>query len=151
MVRIKRKRIDYRKGSGELLSFVICLPALLFLFTCIISSIQVGSIKQALDYAAYSCGRTAVVCDTLAAAETRSQLVADKIVYDSAGGIVPGSVTVTISIMDNQAWAKGNFIRCTVAADVETAAPFVSGTKTGTIVMMIERTKVTSLPGGSQE
>lgn len=137
------RKAFWRKGGGELLSFVVCLPILLFLFSSIVSGIQIGMAKQALEYAAYAAGRAAVVTDTLTGAQIRAQLVAEKIVYDSAGGIIQDSVQTDISVMDNRSWGKGNFIRCTVSAEIRTAAPFISGKKNGTIVMMIERNKVT--------
>lgn len=36
-------------------------------------------------------------------------------------------------------WEKGNYVQCTVSVKIESVTPFLSGTKSASIVMMIEK------------
>ena len=48
------RRIDWKKGSGEIVGFAMILPAITFVFCAIVAVAQVGLIKQKLEYTAYT-------------------------------------------------------------------------------------------------
>ena len=135
----KNGKILWRKGGGELIGFGIVMPMLVFMFCCIISAAQVSMATETLQYAAYSSCRAAVVSADKVTAESRAKTVAMEMAEDS-GVIETDTMDVTLTLLDTTLpWMKGNFVRCDVSAYVKTMAPFTSGMRTASIVMMVER------------
>lgn len=132
-------KILWRMGGGELIGFGIVMPMLVFMFCCIISAAQVSMATETLQYVAYSSCRSAVVSTNKATAESRAKTVALEMAEDS-GVIETDTMEVTLTLLDTTLpWIKGNFVRCDVSVYVKTMAPFTSGVRTASIVMMVER------------
>lgn len=53
----------FKKGNGELLGFVACMPVFIFLLVMIVSMTQVALAKESLEYVSYTAARSAVVAD----------------------------------------------------------------------------------------
>ena len=155
MVRYFMKKIFFEKGSGDIVGFLAMLPVTIFMLVILISMVQLGSIKERLEYTAYlACRKAVVAYDTdqdgkyiddakkIALQTARDDLAKSKLKY------VPGSVKVDLKLVSADAnssnsstakWEKGNYIQCTVSVKVKSVTPFLSGRKSATIVMMIEK------------
>ena len=58
------KTIDFwKKGSGELLGFICITPILCSLLILLVSIVQIGTIKEKLEYTTYIACRAAVVAE----------------------------------------------------------------------------------------
>ena len=53
--------------------------------------------------------------------------------------VVYNTKNKTYTTKSNIEWLKGNYIKVTVTEYVDTISPFISGNKSRTIIMMIER------------
>ena len=53
MVRYFMKKIFFEKGSGDIVGFLAMLPVTIFMLVILISMVQLGSIKESLEYTAY--------------------------------------------------------------------------------------------------
>ena len=51
----------WEKGSGDIVGFLCTLPCIIIMLVLIVSIIQIGSIKERLEYTAYLACRQAVV------------------------------------------------------------------------------------------
>lgn len=136
------KKVDFRKGSGEILGFCAIIPALFALVLVLIAAIQLGITRQRMEYTAYSACRAAVVSSSKSVAETHASGIANDYL-SSYGAIDPGSILVNLEVIDtNPEWKKGHFVKCTLSADVQTIMPAmfgsINGRKETTVIMMIE-------------
>lgn len=120
-----------KKAGGELLGFCIMLPLVLTMVCAIISAAQIAYTNQTLNYTAYSCARSAVVCENFSDAESRAATTYSYQFKNPQNG---GCELELIS----SSWEKGNFVKCTVWYDIDTLMPFTSGVRTQSIIMMIE-------------
>lgn len=132
----------FKRGSGELLGFVICMPAFVWLLLYLVSLAQLAIAKEQLSYLTYSAGRAAVVAenyedalknanDVINASEDLSNYE-----YKTAEILINGSVPADPS---NVAWSKGIFITVTVTCNVDLVLDFLDGERSANIVMMVER------------
>lgn len=123
-----------------------------------ISVVQLGSVKERLELTAYLACRQAVVAsdinhdgkymdDAKKAAKDRA-----KQDLDSSSEIFDrDSLKVSLELLkkgdaegeDDESrdlkWEKGNYVKCTVSVRVSAPTPFLSGRKSASIVMMIEK------------
>ena len=133
------QKINWKKGSGEIIGFGIVMPMLVLLFCGIISAAQLSMANETLQYSAYSSCRAAVVTADESLALTRAETVAKEIVSQN-GTIDTSTLDVKLTLMDvAYGWKKGNFVQCDVTVYVDTMMPFTSRTRTASIIMMIER------------
>ena len=51
----------WQRGGGDIVGFLCTLPCIIFMLVLLISIIQIGSIKERLEYTAYLACRKAVV------------------------------------------------------------------------------------------
>lgn len=133
-----KKKVDWKKGGSEFLSFAMVVPILTIIVASLVSFTQIATTRESLQYIAYTSGRSAVVSEDFDTAKTRASEIA-KIQMDSVA-FTSGEPEVIIEIVDeNNAWIKGNYIRLTVSCQVDTLIPAMSGKYKSEIVMMIER------------
>jgi len=141
---IHLKKINWKKGSGELIGFAICLPMIMFIILGLVMILQLGLAKQSLEYATYSAARAAVVQNDMASAENAAQGNAEAALNSGTMGIEDIGVEIeliagrTIEGTGNIGWQKGALIRCTVSIDIDTIGPFRNSRMTSNIVMMVE-------------
>ena len=55
------KKSFWQRGSGDIVGFLCTLPCIIFMMVLLVSIIQLGSIKERLEYTAYLACRQAVV------------------------------------------------------------------------------------------
>lgn len=145
---------------------MLILPTLVFILALIIAVIQVGLVKERLEYTAYLACREAVTCgaknisDAEEFAFTKAQQ--DLLFKAAKNGQIKfdiNSLEVKLSYADEEEsartttgkrsskkknkaeeekWTKGNYIRCRVSVNVKPALVFMQGVRSATIVMMIE-------------
>lgn len=134
------RRIDWKRGSGEIVGFAMILPAITFVFCAIVAVAQVGLIKQKLEYTAYTAGRACVVSETRERAEKRAGSITKESLRKTGGGLRDDSIRCKLKILDEKKkWEKGKFVQVTVSAYVKSIMPFTSGRRSARIVMMVER------------
>lgn len=134
-----KKKINWRKGGSELISFTLLVPILTIIVASLVSFTQIATTREALQYVAYSSGRAAVVSETFDTAVIRAEEIA-RLQMESVA-FTNGEPEVEIRVIDeNRAWVKGNYVRVTVSCKVQTLIPAMSGSYSNEIVMMIERT-----------
>ena len=134
-----KRRIHWKKGGSEVISFAMVVPILTIIVASLISFTQIAMTREALQYVAYSSGRAAVVSETFDTAVIRAEEIA-RLQMESVA-FTNGEPKVEVRIIDeNRAWVKGNYVRVTVSCKVDTLIPTMSGNYSNEIVMMIERT-----------
>lgn len=165
-MKLKRLRAFFKKGGGEVLAFLMCLPVMMFVLFLILDVIRMGAVREKLEYAAYMAARAAVVEDNLGKAKTAANKKAKEILdpdksglqIDKTYGKWLSNKFVTISYaskngLESQAksgtkkdssakrdkWEKGNFILVDVGVRMKAfTTPTGYSTKHASIVMMIE-------------
>ena len=140
------KKINWKNGFGEYLGFAIVAPILFGLIFFMITVYQVTVAEEKLIYAAYMCGRQAVISRNVAEATDAGKSMLDIIYSDSStdaigGIIVPGVGTATFKIENSSSvnWVKGNVIVVSVTQDLNPILPFAGGQRTRQLAMMIEQ------------
>lgn len=150
-----RFRKFLKNGGGEVLSFMITVPALIYMFAAILGIIQTGMIKERLEYTAYKACREAIVCKNLTVARKKAKEVAedDFLKASRQGGLKYKKVDAELDIIskgaqtntgksskksDNSKWMKGNYVQCTVKVESEPIFAFMKKERSSSIVMMIE-------------
>lgn len=167
------KKSFWQRGSGDIVGFLCTLPCIIFMLVLLVSIIQLGSIKERLEYTAYLACRQAVVatdkngngsCMDEAKKIAKKTAIAD--LKKSKLKYVNGSVKVKLALVQhgNESsgdfdtvtgsedalnnsgketsslkWEKGNYVQCTVSVKIKSVTPFLSGTRSASIVMMIEK------------
>lgn len=132
----------FRRGNGELLGFVVCMPVFIFLLVLVVSLTQIALAKEFLEYAAYSSGRAAVVAENFDDAYANASAVIEEL--KNSGGYSDAKVEFIIngtSVVpgDNVAWNKGVFITVRATFYVDTMITWLAGERSASIVMMVER------------
>ncbi len=131
----------WKKGSGEVFGFLCVSPIMVVLIMLLICIVQMGALKEKLEYTAYVACRAAVVSDTLSDARKAAKEVAEADLRSYSADYV-GNITVKLeypSGVDHK-WEKGNYIQCTVAVKADPAgAGLKLGRVKSRIVMAIEK------------
>lgn len=165
----------WKNGSGDIVGFLCTLPCIIIMFVFIVSIIQIGSIKERLEYTAYLACRQAVVApdrNNNGSCEDDAKKIATQTAMDdlekSKLKFVSGSIKVKLELVDDEKdaseadydeipienvlsgkagnsknnkmkWEKGNYVCCTVSVKIKSVTPFLSGIRSASIVMMIEK------------
>lgn len=127
------KKINFKRGAGEMIEMAVTLPMLLVLVFLLISLFQISKCEQRLIYASYFCGRTAAISFD---AETARHNVEDVLKDINADG---SNIDYTMDVRGS--WIKGNFVVITVHEDINTVLGFGSGLHNRKVAMMIEHSK----------
>lgn len=151
--KLKQRKINWKRGASELLSLAIALPIILMMIFAIVNVIQVGLVRQSLEYTAYLAGRSAVVCDTydrgLNSAENAMRLS----LSNSTFGIDPDDATIRIKLVAGTTaatgatrpdesgirWEKGALAEITISTPQYNFMGIDIGEMKATIYMMVER------------
>ena len=164
--KFKEKRY-WQQGGGEIIGFLCTLPVIIFILVLFVSIVQIGSVKERLEYTAYlACRQAVVATDTndngssmdeakkIAKKTAEKDLKKSKLKYknlevtlnlvdkkssSSEFDTVVGTSDLSSSNKSDLKWEKGNYCQCIVSVDIEAVTPFLSGTRSASIVMMIEK------------
>ncbi len=144
------KRIDWKKGGGEIVGFLCITPIIIFMLAVLITTVQLGSLKERLEYTAYKACRQAVVCkdedddgNYMDDAKKIAKKTAKAELKNSPETIVASSIKTKLELVqvegeDDVKWEKGRYVKCTVSVKAKAPLAFMSGKKYASIVMMIE-------------
>lgn len=135
-MRRKIFNINWKRGSGEALTFAVIVPLTMFMLVAIVSAVQLGLVSQKLSYAVYSCGRAAAVSEDSTSGIARATELYDEIM--GLDYLEDGYIPCEIEVLDNESWEKGSYIRITVKYKIDVLLPFIPDSRTESIVMMIE-------------
>lgn len=167
------KKSFWQRGSGDIVGFLCTLPCIVIMMVLLVSIIQLGSIKERLEYTAYLACRQAVVAtdkngngSCMDEAKKIAKKTAVEDLKKSKLKYVDGSVKVKLNLVQHKSgnsgdfdtvtgsedalnnsgketsslkWEKGNYVQCTVSVKIKSVTPFLSGTRSASIVMMIEK------------
>lgn len=137
----------WMQGSGEILGFMYTLPVLLSIMVMLIAVIQVGALKERLEYTAYVGCRAAVVAKDYETARKNAEETIKNDLASSQLNYDPESLEISVKLIEDSSvsknvknkWSKGNYVQCDVKVRIKTVTPLVSGMKRAQITMMIER------------
>lgn len=138
MSRIK-ERLGFKKGSGEFIGFAVVMPFIFIIILYIVNVLQIGVLEEKLTFAAYSCGRAAVISSSSDAAYSNAVSTLEEI--QSQDGLSIGGTDVKVSISGNAAWVKGNIIIVDVSCYFEPVLGIQRGEHTRRVAMMIEHSE----------
>lgn len=117
--------MDFRKGSGETLSFLPSMIGMLMLTFFLIAAIQFFASVTSVVTSLETVGRAASVCRSLDIAKEQAQIVADSVI---TGNNISNIQTDVKCVEDGAIWDAGTFAVVTVKAHVETIEPFFLST-----------------------
>ena len=143
----RMKAINWRRGSSELIGFALIIPLLATLMFTIITVMQLGLVRQSLEYATYMGARAAVVCEDYSTALTQAQTTARMTLGNSTYGVDQNSVSVRLELVGGTSstsgsgitWEKGALLKCEVSAPINQFINILSGDMTSCIYVMVER------------
>lgn len=151
---IKKIYKFFTHGAGEALSFIYAMPLMIIIFAFLVSTIQVGSVNERLEYIAYDACRKAIVQDNYKDAKRAAQIAANADFVDVRNAdikFVPGTVEYELYILgvdktdpkeytkeDLKQWRKGTYVQFIIRVKTDPPLIFFKKTRTAQIVMMIE-------------
>lgn len=149
-----KKKINWKKGSSELISMTICLPLLLFIIYAMVGVIQLGLMRQTLEYTVYASTRAAVVCDNPTDAQIQARNTAVTTLENTTfGGDVDniqvnlklvggtsqaGGTGASASAMDGIRWEKGALLQCEIVVPMFNFSILGKDSMRTTLFMMVE-------------
>lgn len=139
------KRINWKKGSAELIGFALVLPVLCALIMISLGIIQTGVMRQSIEYATYMSARSAVTCDTYSKAQEQAKSTAIANLSSSAKTADQAKVTVTLvggtssTTGSGITWEKGALAKVTITLPFKSIIDLKEHTMTSTMYMMVER------------
>lgn len=144
---LKKEKVDWRRGSSELISMAIVFPMIFMLIFAIIGVIQIGLVRQTLEYTAYLSGRAAVVCETEEQGKAEAISAARTALANSTFGIDVDEVDVELNLVGGTTstesagitWEKGALLECKISVPAQQYYTFAHGSMSSTIYMMVER------------
>lgn len=148
MLKMKRNKINWRKGSGELIGFAIVLPLLMILIMGIVGVAQLGLTRMALEQAAYIGCRAGVVRSDAESAQYAAENAVKMRLGQAAFGIEQDDIEVALTpvagITDTSTtttpeWVKGTMVEMVVTVKVTTFLPLLPDTMQTSINMMVEQ------------
>ena len=153
----------WKKGSGELFSFICVSPIIVFIIMALVGILQVSSFKEQFEYASYCAARAAVVSDDMKTAKTNANKVFEENLLQYAHIYKKGSLQMKLeyakglpsytkkkdknglftsrkgAIVTNK-WEKGGILKCTAKVRLNTVmGVLLPGEKTYTLYMLIEK------------
>lgn len=153
---VKRKAIDWRKGSSELIGFALVLPALCILLLLSIGVIQTGLMRQMVEYSTYMAARAAVTCDVEYGTQgggvpdivvDTAKATARATLQGTSFGVDIDDINVSIELVGGTSsvfgggitWEKGALAKCTVTVPFKAVSSFEEKNMTSAIYIMVER------------
>lgn len=142
------KKINWKKGSSELIGFAMVIPLLAILMFTIINIMQLGLIRQTLEYTTYMSARAAVVCEDYNTALTQAETTAKMTLANSTYGVDPDQVQVHLEVVGGTSstsgsgitWEKGALLKCQIAVPINQLMDVLSsGAMSSTLYIMVER------------
>lgn len=150
-----KKKINWKKGSSELISMTICLPLLLFIIYAMVGVIQLGLMRQTLEYTVYASARAAVVCDDPGEAQRQAKNVAVTTLANTTFGGDIDNIQVNLKLvggtsqasgagasehsMDGIRWEKGALLQCEIVVPMFNFSILGKDSMRTTLFMMVEK------------
>ena len=136
------KKAFFKRGSAELLSFVIILPIVTLVISFMLFCITVSNEKQRLEYITYSVARCASITDTYSEAMKNCQSILNCSFDDDTSFSVEMKRVDEYGryhkITNETQWEKGEFIAVTVTVQNDKIQALSNDSISSTIVVMLE-------------
>lgn len=142
------RKINWKKGSSELIGFAMVIPLLAILMFTIINIMQLGLVRQTLEYTTYMSARAAVVCEDYDTALTQAETTARMTLANSTYGVDPDQVQIHLELVGGTSstngsgitWEKGALLKVQVMVPInQLMDALTSGTMSSTLYIMVER------------
>lgn len=150
-----KKKINWKKGSSELISMTICLPLLLFIIYAMVGVIQLGLMRQTLEYTVYASTRAAVVCDNPTDAQLQARNIAVTTLANTTFGGDIDNIQVNLKLvggtsqasgagasassMNGIRWEKGALLQCEIVVPMFNFSILGKDSMRTTLFMMVEK------------
>lgn len=135
MQKVRVKRIDFYKGSGEALSFLPAMVTILMLLFFLVAFVQLHSAINVFVSALETVGRSVTLCSSFEDASEQAQRVADSIILQRNIDSIETSVTYA----GEEIWKTGTPVVVELKAHIDTLEPFVlSRTVSKRILVTVE-------------
>jgi len=137
------KKIFFKKGSAELLSFVIILPLITIVVSFMTFCISVANEKQQLEYITYSVARCASITDTYSEAIRNCETILE-CSYKDSGTSFSFDIKQTdgkgnyYEIKEENEWQKFDYIAVTVTIENSKFQSISDEPITSTMIVMLE-------------
>lgn len=138
-----------KRGSGEAITFMAITPVVLIIVVIVVGIIQLGMIKERLEYTVYSACRAAVVSDDLKQARQNATKAALNDLQRSGALFDTSTMVLTLKPITSvkgskkdsggAVWKKGNYLECEISVYVSSTIGFLAGRRSCKKIMMIER------------
>lgn len=140
MVAQKENKSFFKKGSGEFIGAAVVTPLIFLMVLFIVNVLQISICEQKLIYAAYSCGREAVISYSKEEAQTNASAKLAEI-YTNGESV---SVSVIPIPEDSMYWIKGNMVIIKIEENLTPVLGLQKGVHARFTVMMVEHSQWTT-------
>jgi hypothetical protein len=128
------KKLRFRSGSGEFIGAAVVTPLIFLIILFIVNVLQIAMCEQKLIYAAYSCGREAVLSFDASEAQDHAE--------EKLGAIFTDGEDVSVKIqLQGSEWVKGNMAIIQVEQNFTPVLGIQKGVHARRIIMMIEHSR----------
>ncbi len=127
------KKLNWRKGNGELIGFAASLALFLLMCVAIMTFASFTMKSEQLTVTAYCAGRAAALAQTEDLAKQRADAVMKAMCREMP-------YEMEIKIVDGDKWEKGNLFKINVSQEFPDAYQFINGFRDmhRELTMMIE-------------
>lgn len=137
------KKAKWEYGGGTFIGYAIAMTSFCTILVLLLGLFQIARTNSQLEHAADKISRDIVVCESLEEARTLAQ---EELEAYMEGFMIPVKedhilAEVHYNPGSDEEWKKGNFINLLVTAEYESRVPFISGTRTVTAMVMIEKSE----------
>ena len=147
--KLKKRKINWKRGSGELIGFCLVLPMMCLILFSVVSLMQTGILRQTLEYATYMGARAAVVCEneTIANASARQAVLSTLTADHSVGGFENEDVDINLDLVSGTSdtasagikWEKGALLRLEVQVPYQLFYAGETRTMSSILYVMVEQ------------
>lgn len=133
----RREKSFFRMGAGEFIGAAVVTPIIFIIILFIVNVLQISICEQKLIYAAYSCGREAVLSYNQDEAQVKAN--------DRLSEIYTNGENVTVEVLpikrNSSNWTKGNMVLIKVQENLNPVLGLQRGVHARFTVMMIEHSQ----------
>ncbi len=144
----KNKKINWKKGSAELIGIAISFPVLCVMILVVIGIMQTGIIRQSLEYANYMAARAAVTSAEQTTAQQEAYTTAKMTLESSTFGVDIDRLDVSLELVGGTSstidgsgikWEKGALVKCQTRIPYKSLVDFQYHEMASTLYLMVEQ------------
>lgn len=137
------KKDIWEHGGGTFIGYAIAMTSFCTILVLLLGLFQITRTNTQLEHAADKISRDIVVCESLDEARALAQ---EELEAYMQGFMIPIKedhllAEVYYNPGSEEEWKKGNFINLLLTAEYDYHVPLISGTRTVTAMVMIEKSE----------